>query len=763
MFQTLFYSAAALYAGIILSDKLYSLSPVKIFIYAAFFIFTPLVVCVLSYIIKKMKVEILFLVPLCFIAGIYSSGLRSDKNLCPLSKYENKEISVCGTVCSNVIEYETGSSFILDVKYVVVNGEKSDISGKIKASSPDVPKTGTEVILCGELTPIKEKLNSTSFDRREKYIKSGIFYSVFSKTAIISGEIPKLTYAERLSFSYITAVNKYVDSAFDRESAAFLKGMLLRNKSEIPEETLESMLHTGLYRYIWCPYLHISVLLMILGYIVKERKKKVAATVVVVLMYLYLNAAVSTAWKLCLFIALSTFLTYERGLKSKKEALLLTLILTGIFSPFTLLEGGFILSCICTAAAILIAKLKFSKATALRGAIFYGAMIIVSSPIAAEFGYAITPYSFILSAVIIPLIFLCYILFGISALIYAAAGNMLSLGIPIVLNAIVRISRLTEILPFANISVKPRGLLFDLSFYTLAFAMYLLAAKHKKEFAVFAAASVALIVPYCAEEYINRDVAEVIFVNVGQGDCSVIKLPHGKTIMVDGGGSASYSTYDVGSAEVMPMLRKNGVEKVEAVILSHYDKDHADGIVTVMDNLEVGEIFMPDYLPNTPYRDIIESKAAETGTRVHYINSSCAMSVADVLVKFIYSDFQKNSDNDNDKSLIAKVSYGNTSVLYTGDISRLSELGIEKEKCDILKIPHHGSKSSTSEHLLRNTMPAFCVFCLGEDNVFDFPNKLVVDRCINSGCKLYRTDKNGDIHFYADKMGIKRIYCFKGA
>ncbi len=766
MFFVLFWSAAAYYGGLLLSERLYSLAIERIIFYVAFFIIIPLTVCAAAYIIKKMKIEILLCVPLCFIVGVYVMGIKSDKSFCPLSKYEGKEITVCGVVCSDVKKYSESSSFALKVKYVVSDGEKTEIKGKIKVSSSDIAKTGEEIIAFGTLKPVKERLNTTSYDRRRASLKDGIFYSMFSKEIRLSGEIPHLSPYEKFSYAYISAVNDYADTAFDKTTAAFLKGMLLKNKSEIPDEIVFGMSYTGLYRYIYCPYLHVSLLIFLLGGLIRERKKKIALISGLLLVYLYMNMTVPSAWKLCLFIALSYLLTYMRGLRSEKEALCLAVILTGIFSPFTLLEGGFILSAVSTAALILFSRhirTYLKRFPVLSLVSYYVITMLATSPAAAELGYCLTPYSFAAGFVIMPLFTLVYILFGISAAVSAIFGRTLTAFIPFIIKLIVHISKAMEMLPFANVALLPRGILYVVSYYAALYGLWLILWKRNKQCFAALCVCAAFIASYSALKIINRDVAEVTFVNVDQGDCSVIKLPHDKVIMVDGGGSPVYSDYDIGAAEVVPYLRKNGIMEVETIILSHYDKDHADGIVTVMDNLPVKEIFMPDYLPNNSYRDIIEAKAAEKGVAVHYISSSCRASLENTDIEFIYTDAQKNAGDENGKSLAAKITYEGTSVLYTGDITRESEAGISDVKCDIMKIPHHGSKTSTSQHLLDEARPVFCVFSLGKDNMFKFPNQLVVDRCINSGCKIYRTDRCGDIHFYIDKSGIKKIYCFKGA
>ena len=229
--------------------------------------------------------------------------------------------------------------------------------------------------------------------------------------------------------------------------------------------------------------------------------------------------------------------------------------------------------------------------------------------------------------------------------------------------------------------------------------------------------------------------------------------------MIDGGGSAEYSDYDIGKAEVVPYLVSKGINKIDSILVSHYDKDHADGVVSVMQSMDVGEIFIPDYLPNNDLRDIIESEAKANNITVNIISEEGNISLAKNLVCQIL--MCENDLSANDNSLVAKVKYGEVSILFPGDITVFAEDRLADTKADILKVAHHGSASSTGESFLRSTDPLYSIISVGADNNYGHPAPSVIDRCIRQESTVLRTDICGDIHFILRKDGIKRVFSFK--
>lgn len=259
---------------------------------------------------------------------------------------------------------------------------------------------------------------------------------------------------------------------------------------------------------------------------------------------------------------------------------------------------------------------------------------------------------------------------------------------------------------------------------------------------------------------------EVTFVNVGQGDGAIVDAPYRGTILIDGGGGAEYSDYNVGEKVFLPYLETEGITRIEAAFVSHYHKDHAEGIIAAIENLRVKNVFMPDVMPDSPIRLKIEAAAKEHNTKIHYISEDSKVVFDNGLTVSAIVPTAKTkliSEDENDTSLVYNVEYGGFSCAFTGDMSAFAERNLISEgktfDCDVLKVAHHGSDTSTSEEWLDALKPEYAVISVGEDNGYGLPSNEVLDRL--EGTEVLRTDENGDIKIIGDKNGVRKINSFR--
>lgn len=246
-------------------------------------------------------------------------------------------------------------------------------------------------------------------------------------------------------------------------------------------------------------------------------------------------------------------------------------------------------------------------------------------------------------------------------------------------------------------------------------------------------------------------------VDVGQGDCTLIVTASRKTILVDGGGSES-ENYDVGEKVLVPYLLDRQIKKVDYLVISHFDSDHCKGLFSVMKTLNV--------------KTAIVSKQSKISSNYQYF-IKLAKERKITVVEVTAGDnirIDKNTDLDilwptknqmsqnplNNNSIVCKLKYRNVSVLFTGDIEGEAEKAIENIygdylKTDILKVAHHGSKTSSGENFLKLASPKIALIGVGKDNKFGHPNDVVLKRFNTLGCKVYRTDEVGEITLIIDK------------
>lgn len=219
------------------------------------------------------------------------------------------------------------------------------------------------------------------------------------------------------------------------------------------------------------------------------------------------------------------------------------------------------------------------------------------------------------------------------------------------------------------------------------------------------------------------------------GDCCVIKSPMGKNIIIDGGNNRDY---DYGENVVVPYLLDRKITKIDFLMVSHFDSDHCGGLFAVVENLKVDTIIIgkqdAQYDNCTEFLELAKAKnvkvvSVEAGNTVK-IDKNCYFQILWPDVENMISD---NGINNN--SIMAKLVYGDFSMLFTGDIEEKAEkVVLEKYKntdvlnCNILKVAHHGSKSSSIEEMINKITPQISVIGVGEDNKYGHPNSDVIQR-----------------------------------
>ena len=254
-------------------------------------------------------------------------------------------------------------------------------------------------------------------------------------------------------------------------------------------------------------------------------------------------------------------------------------------------------------------------------------------------------------------------------------------------------------------------------------------------------------------EGVDGDVS-VHFIDVGQGDSILIKAKD-KTILIDAGENGKGET-------VLNYLKTQKVEKLDYVIGTHPHSDHIGGLDEVMRKMEVGMLMMPripdDIVPTSKtYEDVLQT-AADKGLKIKAAKAEETLTIADGVTITILGPVQ-DYDDLNNMSIVAKLTYGNTSFLFTGDAEKQAEADLVKRypdllDSDVLKMGHHGSSTSSSEQFFQAVSPQCAVICCGKDNPYGHPHKETLELLSKTDTPYYSTEQNGSIVFTTDGKNI---------
>ena len=265
-----------------------------------------------------------------------------------------------------------------------------------------------------------------------------------------------------------------------------------------------------------------------------------------------------------------------------------------------------------------------------------------------------------------------------------------------------------------------------------------------------------------AERWAGLGTMEIVFLDVGQGDALAIRSPGGRWILVDTGPRGR--TYDAGARVVLPFLRRRGVARIEALVLTHPDLDHIGGAEAVFQALDVGYVLDPAQATGKDaYVGVLEAASRDA---VPWLEARRDVSITldGVEVSVLYPNgptpASYGGTDSNAQSVVLLVRYGEFEALLTGDAPVAVEEAILDDlpsDLEVLKVGHHGSNTSTSPLLLAQTSPEVAVISVGARNRYGHPHTDVLNRVVGSGARILRTDLSGDIVIRARRSGLHDV------
>lgn len=320
----------------------------------------------------------------------------------------------------------------------------------------------------------------------------------------------------------------------------------------------------------------------------------------------------------------------------------------------------------------------------------------------------------------------------------------------ILLTILAKIAEICGKLPLSNIYVTTPSLISIIFSYILLLIIY---TKQKNKISIII---LIILIIFTNIQFPIGDRLLINFIDVGQGDSTLIRTQN-ETILIDSGGSTD-ENFDVGKNILLPYLLDRKIKTIDYIIVSHFDADHCKGFLYVMQHLNVKNAILGEQVENSKLYENFIKISKQKHTKIIYVKGGDKLNLKKLQFEFFSPLRPYIQDNPmNNNAIVCKLLYDKFSMLFTGDIEKeaedrlLQKYGSEELHATILKVSHHGSKTSTTANFLNEVNPKVALIGVGKDNKFGHPNDEIIKRLNEKKIKIYRTDENGEISLVAYK------------
>ncbi|MCK5257274.1 MAG: DNA internalization-related competence protein ComEC/Rec2, partial [Deltaproteobacteria bacterium] len=601
---------------------------------------------------------------------------------------------------------------------------------------------------------------------------------------------------------YRTQIREFLSINLHSPAAEIAKALILGEKGEIPKELRERFSAAGVAHILAISGLHCGIIALVCFFLIKNILKcstrlmlstdisKVSAFVTLIPVITYCFIAGHGVATIRATIMVITYLTAI--IIGREEDLWNTLAVAAflilVFSPSSLFDISFQLSFI-SVVSILYLTPRFStplfqhskdpleppppwwKKIARRITLFLIvtiSAIIGTAPLAAFYFNRFSPWGFLTNLVIIPLVGFLVVPLGLLASFSLFLFQPLAIFIAYIMQPLITLStsivELFNHLPYADYRTTTPTLL-EIALFYLGIVFLINIKKSKKARYGLALVLIVFFSNQGFWYYQNKlsPLLRITSIDVGQGESTLVQFPKGATMLIDGGGFYDNS-FDIGEKVVAPLIWKKKIKHIDYLVLSHPQSDHLNGLVSIVKNFKIKEVWTNGEKANTEIFKEFEKTIAEKGIKHLIINREHPdRNINGVLIEYLHPPKPPYTINYhsrvNNHSLVIRLTYKDINMLFTGDIYQEAERELINTTPNlastILKVPHHGSSTSSSPAFLKQVQPEFAIMNLGFKNIFHLPSRKVLKRYQDQGCQIFRTDQDGAITIETDGSEIR--------
>ena len=738
--------------------------------------------------IIPIKNYLVFMLVVCMGMLIYSVNNRYVKEL-PTDRKFIRNAEVTGKVSAIDLKKKGRLVFYVNV-YSLTTGDTaytnpcevlcsySDTSQVLIDSLYATIKHGFVIRFKGNYSIGKQMRNPGEFDYSSYLREQGISGTVtMEKTHHIEVLSPDAEIIPTLLLSFRNGISRRIETLFDEDAAGLAKGLLLGDKNDIPYELQSKFVNAGVAHVLAVSGLNVAfvslMIFLLLGRFSLHVRYIASAIGITVFWLIAGNSPPVVRAVLMGYIVIINYFTNRSS--SGINTLFLTAFILLVFAPSDLFTASFQLSfggvlallIIYPMMKIFIYKLSIKnnlfKKLILFGAISFAAQIGIL-PITNYYFGKVSFTSLFANILVVPAttaVMGAEILTLIISIFIPPLAQLDANGCNFITKLIYKFVEFSGGESFSYIAITSFPGYAVLTYYILLavflyFFTKFISNKSKVVLIVSFLSSLVMFHVILNTSLFQPGKLNVLFVDVGQGDATLIQTPNGKVILIDAGNATG--RFDNGKRVLLPLMNKLNISSIDYAILSHFDADHSRGLFSLLKEDKVKELILPPSFGSDEAKVILDLAAAKKIKIT--IPADSAWTIDNCKFYFMNNlpAWSTMEYSANDKSLCVKLEYGSSSTLLIGDAQSGRENLLDEYmkpflKSDILKVAHHGSKYSSINKFLSDVSPEVSVISAGEGNMYHHPNKETLTRLEQAKTKVFRTDISGALLFRSD--GIK--------
>ncbi len=686
-----------------------------------------------------------------------------------------RETDVIGTIQSTPIINGNRLSFQLQMNndetvQLFYKIPSRELKEKLKQLTPGMVCTFT-----GMLKEPPSPRNFYAFDYKDYLYKQHI-HALFEVESLSNCVQKDVSFIHWL-FSVRQRAVSYIGETFSGQSAAFMNALLFGDRQYMTFEVEEQYQQFGLVHLLAISGSHI-VLLTAICYFVSlrigmTRESTTMLLLVCIPLYMFCAGASPSVVRASI-AAVIVFGALTRAVRvSGMDALSMTLIIMLFYDPYVLFDIGFQFSFVGSFSLLLSSSRLLTNENGIVKNSIYLSVIsqLTSTPILLyHFGY-VSPYSILLNMIYVPFLSLFVLPACIVILVCLLCLPIVSQWLASLLSLCIHVSnvmlQMCEALPFARLTFGQTQS-FLVALYCISVVTVLLSWEGliwRKYRLLFLLSFFILSTCHYAFPYVNAN-GSVTYIDVGQGDAILIRLPYNQgTYLIDTGGTLPVKKeewqqkkheFSVGHDILVPFLQKEGVRMIDKLIVTHGDMDHMGAVQEVMQSIAVKEVVLGKKIKFSLLEQQIQQLAAQKNVPIRIVEKGDSWKAGETVFSVLSPEGEEKEDNNQSIVLWAKI--GGLTWLFTGDLEEVGEKRFiqwyPELHADVLKVGHHGSKTSSSGQFLDTIQPKKAIISVGEKNRYGHPYIEVLERLTERGIEVWRTDEQGAISYvFRGEMG----------